>query len=114
MNSENKIEEIKQARVNGNFPHAKKLASIELEKFDDDGYRVAIMNEMAHMHLDLFLIWLNEMRKIDNSVNKYDMLYGIEHHLRLNPDKLSGYTEYMVKLANLPQEEALALIFKHS
>ena len=72
------------------------------------------MNEMAHIHLDLFLIWLNEMRKIDNSVNTYDTLYMIEHHLRLNPDKLSGYTEHMTKLATLPPEEALALIFKHS
>lgn len=112
MNSENKIEQIEKARVNGNFAHAKKLAVIELEESDDD-YRVAIMDQLAHIHLDLFLIWLNEMKKI-KPVNKYDTLYMIEHHLRLNRDKLSEYTEHMTKLANLSHKEALEEIFKHS
>ena len=114
MNPENKIEEIRQARVNGNFLDAKKLAIIELEKSNDDDYRVAIMDEMAHIHLDLFLIWLNEIRKINSSLNKCDTLYIIEHQLRLNPDKLLVYTEYMKKLVNLPHEEVLDEIFKHS
>ena len=114
MNSENKIGQIEKARENGNFAHAKALAINELESSNDNDYRLAIMDQMAHIHLDSFLIWLNEMRKIDSSVNKYDTLYGIEHHLRLHPDQLSEYTEYMVKLANLPHEEALDMIFKHS
>ena len=113
MNSENKIEQIEKARVNGNFAHAKSLAISGLQESDDDAYRLAIMDQIAHLHLDLFLIWLNEMKKI-KPVNKYDVLYRIEHHLRLNPDELSRYTEYMLKLASLPHEEALEEIFKHS
>ncbi|MYK96746.1 hypothetical protein F4009_22585, partial [Candidatus Poribacteria bacterium] len=52
---------IESARENGDFDSVKRLSKRELENPQSDIDPLLIMDQIAHMYLDSFLIWLNEM-----------------------------------------------------
>lgn len=92
------LKRIENARENGDFDLVKRLSKRALENPQSDINPVLIMDQIAHMHLDNFLVWVNEMKKIDSSVNKHDVLCKISQDLKDNPDKLLWYTQYMKEM----------------
>lgn len=102
--TEDVLQAIKDARENGNFDLVKRLSKRELENPQSDINSLLIMEQIAHMHLDSFLVWVNEMKKIDPSVNKYDTLFRIAQHLR-TPDLSTDYTRYIKEMRRADAEE---------
>ena len=101
------LKAIEDARINGDFDLVKRLSKEALENPQSDIDSLLIMDQIAHMYLDSFLIWVNQMKKIDKSVDKHNMLRGIADHLELsNPYKVC-YTQYMVEMTQADVEEVI-------
>ena len=105
MNSTDVLKTIENARENGDFDLVKQLSKRALENPQTDRDRLLIMDQIAHMYLDSFLIWVNEMKKIHRDVDKHSMLRGIAQHLENGSDKFMGYTAYMQQMAAADAEE---------
>ena len=107
MNStESVLEQINHARLNGDFEMVKRLSKKELENpriSDED--RVKIMDEIAHMYLDSFLVWINEIKKIDISFDKYTMLGAIAIEWAKFSNHLVASTPYMQEMIEAAPEE---------
>ena len=108
MNStENVLKRIENAREEGDFDLVKRLSKEALEDPQSDISDLLIMDQIAHMYLDSFLIWVNEMKKIDPSVDKYRVLCNIAIGLAENSgssDPLVVYTPYTEKMADAAPE----------
>ena len=98
MNSEDVLKAIENARENGDFDLVKQLSKRALENPQSDINQLLVMDQIAHMYLDSFLIWVNEMKKIDGSVDKHSTLRLIAQHLEDNPAVLMFYTRYMKEM----------------
>ena len=106
MNSTDVLKKIETARKNGDFDSVKRLSKQELENPRiSDKDRVGIMDQIAHMYLDSFLVWVNEMKKIDPDVDKYSVLRKIAQNFEDNPNVLLWYTEYMREMMEAEAEE---------
>ena len=107
MNSiENVLEQIKHARLNGDFDVVKRLSKKALENPRiSDEVRVKIMDEIAHMYLDSFLVWINEIKKIDISFDKYTMLGAIAIEWAKFSNHLVASTPYMQEMIEADAEE---------
>ena len=107
MNSiENVLEQINHARLNGDFELVKRLSKKELENPRiSDEVRIKIMDEIAHMYLDSFLIWINEIKKIDISFDKYTMLGAIAIEWAKFSNHLVSSTPYMKELIDAAPED---------
>ena len=105
MNSTDVLKDIENARENGDFDLVKRLSKRELENPQSDIDPVRIMDQIAHMYLDSFLIWVNGMKKIDGSVDKHSTLRLIAQHLEDDPAVLMCYTRYMKEMAAADAEE---------
>lgn len=108
MNSTDVLDQIVQAREEGDFDLVKRLSKEELENpHISDKYRLLIMDQIAHMYLDSFLVWVNEMKKIDMSFDKYNMLCGIAIELAKGSNHLLHYTPYMKEMGDAAPEEVI-------
>ena len=96
---------IESARENGDFDSVKRLSKRELENPQSDIDPLLIMDQIAHMYLDSFLIWLNEMKKINKNVDKHTVLRKIADNLENNPDILQFYTRFMQEMIDASAEE---------
>ena len=106
MNSTDVLDQIEQAREEGDFDLVKRLSKEELENpHISDKYRLLIMDQVAHMYLDSFLIWVNEMKRIDMTENKRDVLRRIAQNSENTPHKRIFYTAYMRKMIEAEPEE---------
>ena len=105
MNSTDVLKDIENARENGDFDLVKQLSKRELENPQSDINPLLIIDQIAHMYLDSFLIWVNEMKKIDRAVDKHSTLRLIAQHLEENPAVLMYYTRYMEKMVAANAEE---------
>ena len=94
---------IESARDNGDFDSVKRLSKIALENSQSDRDTLLIMNQIAHMYLDSFLIWSNEMKKIDKNVDTHTTLHGIAQ--QLENGGWAGYTRYMREMIKADAEE---------
>ena len=106
------LKTIENARENGNFDLVKQLSKKELEKPQSDIDRVRIMDQIAHMYLDSFLIWVHEMQKIEPTLDKSGTLLIIAHHLGINQylasknlSILEDYTQYIKEMREADAEE---------
>ena len=84
---------IESARDNGDFDSVKRLSKMALENSQSDIDSLRIMEQIAHMYLDSFLIWFNEMKKIDTNGVNNTVLHGIAQDLENGG--WPGYTQYM-------------------
>lgn len=100
----NVLEAIENARLKGDFDLVKRLSKTELENPQSDINALEIMNQIAHMYLDCFLIWVHEMQKIEPTVNKYSTLSVIAQHLK-SSDISTDYTEYIKEMRRADAEE---------
>lgn len=107
MNSKNVLSAIEAARENGDFDSVKRLSKEALENPQSSISSLLIMDQIAHMYLDGFLIWVNEMKKIDKSVDKHSTLRRIASNLENDPDKLMYYTQYMKEMIEASPEEVI-------
>ena len=133
MNStENVLEQIEKARLNGDFELVKRLSKEALEDPQSDIPDLLIMSEIAHMYLDGFLVWVNEIRKKSGGVDfyraidqllkedsisaedynylkwvvdKHDVLRGIAQDLEDHRDELVWYTPYMREMGEASPEK---------
>ena len=105
MNSTDVLKTIENARVNGDFDLVKRLSKQELENPQSDVDPQSIMDQIAHMYLDSFLVWVNEMKKIDRPLNKYNALRAIAQDLEDNPKTQVFYTQYMKEMIAADAEE---------
>lgn len=105
MNSRDVLKTIENARENGDFDLVKQVSKRELEYPQSDIDPVLIMDQIAHMYLDCFLIWVNEMKKIHGTVDKHSVLHQIAQQLEDNPDKQLSWTRYMQKMMKADAEE---------
>ncbi len=105
MNSTDVLKTIENARENGDFDLVKRLSKKALENPQSDINPLLIMDQIAHMYLDSFLIWVNEMKKIDKNVDKHRTLRLIAQHLEDTPNNLKVYTRYMQEMAAADAEE---------
>ena len=64
------------------------------------------MDQIAHMYLDSFLIWVHEMQKIGGGFNKHDTLRVISQHLK-NHNASTNYTQYIREMRAPGTEELL-------
>lgn len=106
------LKRIENARENGDFDLVKQLSKRALENPQSDINPVLIMDQIAHMYLDSFLIWVHEMQKIDPTVNKDATLLVIAHHLAINQHLasknlsiLEDYTQYIKEMREADAEE---------
>ena len=97
MNSANVLQAIEKARVNGDFDLVKRLSKRELEDPQSDINPLLIMDQIAHMYLDSFLVWVHEMQKIGGGFDKHNTLRRIAQHLE-NPNVLTDYTQYIKEM----------------
>ena len=107
MNSTDVLKAIEDARENGDFDLVKQLSKRALENPQSDIDPLLIMNQIAHMYLDSFLIWVNQMKKINTSVDKHNMLRGIADHLELSNLYKVCYTRYMVEMTQEDVEKVI-------
>ena len=105
MNSRDVLKVIENARVNGDFDLVKRLSKRELENPQSDIDPLLIMDQIAHMYLDSFLVWANEMKKIDSNFQKHGTLRIIAQQLENQPNGLVCYTSYMKQMAVADAEE---------
>lgn len=98
-----KVKDIQNARENGDFDSVKRLSKKELENSQSDANPLEIMNEIAHMYLDSFLIWVHEMEKIGGTIN-YEGLHNIVQDLE-NPNTSTGYTQFIREMKAADPEE---------
>jgi len=104
MNSTDVLKSIEDARINGDFDLVKELSKSELENPQSNINPLEIMDQIAHMYLDSFLIWVNEMKKINRAVDKHSTLRLIAQHLEDQPNSLVSYTPYMEQMAQADAE----------
>ena len=132
MNStENVLEQIETARLSGDFDSVKRLSKKALEDPQSDIPDLLIMDQIAHMYLDSFLVWINEMKKTigdgngqdvlsatteeyrerlsriitDGHVNKYNVLCDIAIGLAKNYNQLVFHTPCIAKMMVADAEE---------
>lgn len=104
------LQTIRNARNKGDFELVKRLSKRELENPQSDIDALDIMNEVAHMGLDWFLIWINEMKKRSGSYgDKPNELRRIAQQLEDQEGKpenlMMFYTDYMKELIGTDAEE---------
>ena len=104
MNSTDVLKAIENAREIGDFDSVKRLSKKELENPQSDIEPLDIMDQIAHMYLDSFLVWVNEMKKIDPAVDKHWTLHRIAEHLE-GPNRLTDYTQYIKEMRAADAEE---------
>ena len=107
-NDDDVLQSIKDAREIGDFDSVKRLSKKELENPQSNINPLLIMDEIAHMFLDIFLIWVNEMEKKDPTVNmnKHVTLRLIAGHLE-DPNARVGYTQYIREMIEADAEEVI-------
>lgn len=98
------LKRIENARENGNFDLVKRLSKKALENPQSDIDPVLIMDQIAHMYLDSFLIWVHEMQKIYPTFDKSGTLRIIANHLE-NPNMSTNYTRYIKEMREADAEE---------
>ena len=91
MQDKDVLNAIESARGNGDFDSVKRLSKSALENPQSDIDSLRIMEQIAHMYLDSFLIWINEIRKIDKNFDKQTGLRGIAEDLENS--RWLGYTQ---------------------
>ena len=112
MNSRDVLNAIEQARDRGDFDLVKELGKSALENPQSDIDPVLIMDQIAHMFLDACLIWVNEMKKIDENVDMHQLLRDKPNTLRYIADNLENphlnlpcYTQFMREMAEASAED---------
>ena len=107
-NDDDVLQSIKDAREIGDFDSVKRLSKKELENPQSNINPLLIMDEIAHMFLDIFLIWVNEMEKKDPTVNmnKHVNLRLIAGHLE-DPNTRVDYTQYIREMIEADAEEVI-------
>ena len=105
MNSRDVLNAIEQARDSGDFDLVKQLSKRALENPQSDIDPLLIMEQIAHMFLDSYLIWVNEMKKININFDKHTVLRVIAEQLEEHSDKLVSYTGFMQEMIEASAED---------